>query len=98
MDTNLNVHGVITGRLAAPIATPVGTMLTQTLENQLYDLESLRDSIARAGKKDIEDVRDFGHTAAKEMLRGIEQPVTYRDLLDFIDYMKDGIALRRAPF
>ena len=70
-------------------------VLTQVMENNLTQLESLRSGLERAHMKDIDDVRTFGDTFAGSLLTGVEDRFDYDDLLDLIREFKDGIARRR---
>lgn len=68
---------------------------TYVLENTLAHLEYLRSAIERAKRKDIYDVREFGDTAAAQILAGVEERISYDDLVKLVNHWKDGIAARR---
>ena len=72
----------------------VQDLLTRTLENNLLALEALRADLDRTGNKDIGDVREYGRTAAGELLHGFEEAVDYDDLLGLIAEFKRGLAHR----
>jgi hypothetical protein len=79
------------------ISLTVDAMLTQVLRNDLIKLTELRDTFNAhplAQRTPALDVRDIGHTAGGELLRGIEQAVSYTRLLALISEIEHGIALR----
>lgn len=67
--------------------------VTQILENNLQDLSELRRDLERTSHKGIYDVRLH---RPLPILEGFEGTVTYDYLLDIINELKDGIALRRV--
>jgi hypothetical protein len=71
--------------------------ITTLLDNNLHDLETLRASIERAERKDASDVRMFDSDAPGALLlRGIEGPVDYIDLVNIIRDLRLGLARRRT--
>lgn len=70
-------------------------LVTQILDNNLHELEELRRSIERAQRKDCEDVREFD-TVGSQLLRGVESPIGYHDLVDLITDLRQGLARRRT--
>lgn len=70
-------------------------LVTQILDNNLHELEELRRGIERAQRKDVEDVREFD-TIGSALLRGVESPITYYDLVDLIKDVRQGLARRRT--
>lgn len=70
-------------------------LVTQILDNNLHELEELRRGIERAQRKDVEDVREFD-TIGSALLRGVESPVSYFDLVDLITDLRQGLARRRT--
>ena len=81
-------------RMRARAAAATQAMLTRVLKNNLTALESLRASIERAQRKSMDDVREFGDTMGSAMLLGVEETVSYDDLLDLIAEMEMGLAKR----
>lgn len=75
-----------------PIKFNTEAAITRILDNSLQDLENLRSEADRLGLKNIDDVRPIRYT---EVLRGIEEPISYPDLLSLISDLKNGIARRR---
>lgn len=75
----------------------VDAMLTQVLRNDLIKLTELRDAFNAhplAQRTPSLDVRDIGHTAGGELLRGVEQTMSYQRLLALISEIEHGIAHR----
>lgn len=77
-------------------ALDIDDVITQVLENNITHLESLRSSIERAQRKSIYDVREFGDTYAASLFVGVEERVSYDDLLKLIKTMRVGLAARRV--
>lgn len=75
--------------------TKVDKLLTATLETSLHHLDDLRRSLERTNQKNISDVRKSAGYGA-DLLAAIEGTITYFDLVQLINEMRDGIALRRA--
>lgn len=73
----------------------VDKLLTATLETSLHHLDDLRRSLERTNQKNIDDVRKQAGYGA-DLLAAIEGRITYYDLVQLINEMRDGIALRRA--
>lgn len=71
----------------------VDDVVTQILENNLLEISELRRDLERANLKSIFDVR---LRRATPVLEGFEGTITYEGLVDIIDELKDGIALRRV--
>lgn len=68
-------------------------LLTQILTNVEQGLNDLRRQIAEADLRSTPDVRP--HHPAGHLLEGIEEPVTYSQLVDLIADIRLGLASRR---
>lgn len=88
---NANVQAYV----KAERQTKVDKLLTATLETSLQHLDSLRRELERTNQKNISDVRKQAGWGA-DLLAAIEGTITYYDLVQLINEMRDGIALRRA--
>ena len=73
----------------------VDTLLTATLETSLGHLDDLRRTLERTNQKNIDDVRKRAGWGS-DLLAAIEGRITYYDLVQLINEMRDGIAMRRA--
>ena len=78
-----------------PVRRLTDALVTQILDNNLHELEDLRRSIERAQRKDVADVREFD-TIGAVLLRGVESPIGYHDLVDLITDLRQGLARRRT--
>lgn len=70
-------------------------LISNVLDRTIDQLEYLRSAIERAQRKDIRDVRDFGETAASSLFIGVEDRITYYDLIKLISAMRQGMSQRR---
>lgn len=77
-------------------ALNVEAVITQILDNDIDALEALRAELERSNNRAIPDVRYHGNTAASVVLRGVEDTVTYSDLVLLINRLKAGVARRRV--
>lgn len=71
-------------------------VVTQMLENVTGHLDALRNDIEVTRSKAIVDVRSYGNSMARTLLAGVEESITYVDLVAIIAEMKTGIAVRRV--
>ena len=70
-------------------------LISNVLDRTIDQLEYLRSAIERAQRKDIRDVRDFGETSASSLFIGVEERITYYDLIKLISKMRQGMSQRR---
>jgi len=92
-------HSVMEGFVLEADPDPdfdVEAVTSQVLDNVLTDLEELRSSLERTGRKVVDDVRDAANSMGTSHLRGVETEVTYDDVVKLVNHLKRGIARRRV--
>lgn len=72
-------------------------VITQVLENVVGFLDSARRDLESTNRKGGYDVRErIGNSMATTLLAGVEEVVTYNDLVKLVDDMRLGLARRRV--